>query len=157
VHDPIISEFSSKYWTRGITGAVIALFTTGRYLFILLSGHAAQPLYLALLDLLFVGVTVIYFYFFSRGWKRIQVTDDGIIVDYMLSKKREIIPYANIRSIATYRDQGTVNGRIFAQDLVLEYEGGTLRINGAVYDNYNRIKAQIYNYKYGFDRVRSRY
>jgi hypothetical protein len=158
MHEAVISKFSSGYWLRGCSGAAVIMYITGRYTFILISGRAAQPLGLFFLDLFLVGLTLVYFYFFSKNWKCIKVTDDGIVVEYLLSQKNEVIPYKNIQSIGTYRPTGVSRyGQGYGQDLVLEFDNRSLTISETAYDNYNQIKAQIYNYKYGFDRVRSHY
>ena len=100
--------------------------------------------------LFFALLTVVFFYFFSKGWKTITVGPTGIIVGYVVSRKQIIIPYAEITRMGVYSG-------LFTSDFVIDYGSRSLAFNPNHYDNYEELKGEVYNYTLGFDRHRSQY
>ena len=101
----------------------------------------------------------VYYYFFSKSWKRITVTATEIIIDNLFFKKRLNILYSDITGIGTYRrNSDNMYGYINRQNFVIEFNGNkSISINEGWYDNYDRLTMAVYTYKYGPGHGRERY
>ncbi|SHN30502.1 hypothetical protein [Mucilaginibacter sp. OK098] len=149
----IISNFDTAYYNRAIGGAVVFVVLTGRMLYACLLGNPAPPMAAYIITLLLCGVLWVYYYFFSRSWKRITVTATEIIVYDVVFKKQVIIPYAEITRMGTYRTR-----KGFSQNFAIEFKDDqSVAFNEAWYDNYNKLTMAIYNHKYGPGHARERY
>ena len=150
---PITSSFDTTYYTRAIGGAIVFLGLTGYSLYKCLLSNLANPGSAYAITLLLFGVLWVYYYFFSKSWKRITVTATEIIVYNVVFKKLVIIPYAEITRMGTYRTR-----KGFSQSFVIEFKDDqSVQINEAWYDNYNKLTLAIYYHKYGPGHGRDRY
>lgn len=157
---PIISNFDTAYYNRATCGAVVFLVLTGRMLYACLLGNLVNPIASYAITLLLCGLLWVYYYFFSKSWKRITVTATEIIVYDVVFKKQVTISYAEITGINTYRTQGNNSslGGVFSQNFVIEFKDDqSVAFNEAWYDNYNKLTMAIYNHKYGPGHGRDRY
>jgi hypothetical protein len=151
--ETIISNFDTAYYSRAIFGAVVFLGLTGYSLYRCLLGNLANPGAAYMITLLLFGVLWVYYYFFSKSWKRITVTATEIIVENVVFKKQVTIPYADITRIGTYRTRSA-----FSQSFVIEFKDDqSVAIDEAWYDNYNKLTMAIYYHKYGPGHGRDRY
>jgi hypothetical protein len=156
--EPIISKFYAPYYFKAICGAIIFFMLTVYMICLILSGNLEHPGNAYILAMIFIACLSIYFYFFSKSWKRITVTPTEIIVYDVVLKKQLTVAYSDIIKIDTYRTRSSDRGSSFSQDFVIELSGDRLvTINEAWYDNYNRLTMAIYKNKYGLGQGRDRY
>jgi hypothetical protein len=157
--EPVTSAFSTPYYVRMTVGAIFLSSIAVRLLLACIGGNLANPIGTYGFTAFFLGLLYFYFNYFSRSWKRITVSADGIIVFNVVTRKQYTISYANISHIGTYRmDAGSINGGVFAQDFVIEFNGNrSLILNEDYYDNYKQLTMAIYLYKYGPGHGRERY
>jgi len=151
--EPIISSFDSAYYNRATCGAVVFLVVTGRMLYACLLGNLVNPIASYAITLLLCGLLWVYYYFFSKSWKRITVTATEIIVYDVVFKKQVTIPYTEITRVGTYRTR-----KGFSQSFTIEFKDDqSIAFNEAGYDNYNKLTMAIYYHKYGPGHGRERY
>ena len=157
--EPVISKFYTFYFVKAICGVIIALFFTGLAIYFSLFGNLQYPNNAYFCSVFFSALLCVYFYFFSKSWKRITVTPTEIIFYDVVFKKQLTIPYTDITRIATYRrNSDNKYGFINSQNFVIEFNGNqSITINEAHYENYNRLTMAVYNYKYGPGHGRDRY
>jgi len=156
--EPVISDFYTPYYTRAITGGLLVLWLNWHMISACIRGNLANPAGTYVMTLFSMMLLAVYYYFFSKSWKRITVTPTEIIVDDVVFKKQIKIPYTAITHINAYRTGGNTNGRLFSQDFVIEFDGDqSVSINEAWYDNYNHLTTTIYIHKYGPGHGRERY
>ena len=157
--EPVISKFYTFYFVKSICGGIIALFFTVLAIYFSIFGNLKYPNNAYFCSVFFSVLLCVYFYFFSKSWKRITVTPTEIIVYDVVFKKQITIPYTDITRIGTYRSaSGNISGWAFGQNFVVGFDGDkSVTINEGWYDNYNRLTMAIYNYKYGPGHGRDRY
>jgi hypothetical protein len=157
--EPVISKFYTNYYVSAICGGIIFMVFTGYMLYLSLFVNLANPVGVRLFTIFLFGLLYVYFYFFPKSWKRITVTPTEIMVYDVVFKKQLNIPYTDITRMAVYRPTLSArSGRGFAENFVIEYGANkSVTINEGHYDNYNRLKMAIYNYKLGPGRGRERY
>ena len=158
--EPIVSGFDSAYYFRTICGTAFFLWMPFHRLYQCLTVDLANPVSAYLYTLIWFGALWVYYYFFSKSWKRITVTATEIIVRDIVFKKQITIPYADITGVNTYRTQGYGGrlGAVFSQSFVIEYKGDqSVSFNKGWYSNYNKLTMAIYNHKYGPGHGRERY
>jgi hypothetical protein len=157
--EPVISEFYTNYFVKAVCGGIIVLLLNGYMAYLRLFVNLANPDKAYFFSVFFSGLLCVYFYFFSKSWKRITVTPTEIIVFDVVFKKQLTIPYTDITRMATYRPTPSArSGQGFAENFVIEYGNNkSVTINEGHYDNYSLLKMAIYNYKLGPGRGRERY
>ena len=155
----VVSKFSFSYFLYGIIGSLYlgipALFTD-LWLFFANSYNLLPRFILAIVLNFFAGF---FIYVFSKGWKKITIGPSGIIVDYLFKREQIIIPYDSITHIyrPVYRMQRSQFDTGTTSEIIIEYNNTSLSFKPDYYTNYNELRATLYNYKYGFDRQRSKY
>jgi|GEM_PF-3256281 len=158
IDETIVSEFYTFYYFKAICGAIMLLLVTGYLGCLGLASDLGKEGYIYFF-LLFVFLGI-YFYFFSKSWKRITITPTEILLDDVVLKKQQRIPYTDIKTIDTYRAANNSSrsfGR-YGQDFVMELNNGTqVTFNENYYNNYSKLTMAIYLHKYGPGHGRERY
>ena len=158
IDEPIVSEFYTFYYFKAICGAIILLLVNWYFGYLALFGRLTGQGYgYFVLLFLFLGA---YFYFFSKSWKRITITPTEIIIDNVVFKKQQRIPYTDIKSIDTYRmsNRNNLIFRRYGQSFVMElHNGSSVTFSENYYDNYSELTMAIYLHKYGPGHGRERY
>lgn len=156
--EPVISKFYTNYYLRAICGGIIFICFTGRMLYASLFVNLVNPVGVRLFTIFLLGLLYVYFYFFSKSWKRITVTPTEIIVYDVVFKKQLTIPYTDITRTAIHQSTEGYSIGVFAENLVIEFKGDqSITIDAGHYSNYSRLKMAIYNYTIGPGRGRERY
>jgi hypothetical protein len=158
IDETIVSEFYTFYYFKAICGAIILLLANWYFGYLALSGGLTGSGYgyFALL-LVLLGV---YFYFFSKSWKRVIITPTEILIDDVVFKKQLTIPYTDIKAVGTYRaaNNSSRNFRLYGKDFVMELNNGTsVAFSENYYNNYSKLTMAIYLHKYGPGHGRERY
>lgn len=160
IDETIVSEIYFPYYFKAVCGAILFSWAAGYMGYHCLLGNFAHPGQAYGLTALVFAANGIYYYFFSKSWKRTTVTPTEIIIDYWVLKKQQRIPYTAIKSIDTYRMAGSntsIFGR-YGQSFVMELNNGTtVTFSENYYDNYSKLTMAIYLHKYGPGHGRERY
>ncbi|HEY2581444.1 MAG TPA: hypothetical protein VGI43_06540, partial [Mucilaginibacter sp.] len=125
-----------------------------------LLGNFVNPVAGYLITLFLFGLLWVFYYFFSKSWKRVTITATEIILYDVVFKKQITIAYADITHIATYRTQGysRTSGRAFSQKFVIDFKDDqSVTLDEAWYNNYSKLTMAIYLHKYGPGHGRERY
>jgi hypothetical protein len=158
MHEPVVSKFSVFYYVRAVCGAVFFPLFALCFIYSGMFANLANLWGGIGLELIFILAIGIFFYFFLKSWRKITVGPEGIVVDYLIFRKQFTIPYASITYMGTNRTQGmSRTGYGNVQYFVIEYGSRSIDFKANSYDNYDELKAEIYNYTLGFDRHRSQY
>src|SRR6185312_5330383 len=116
MQETVVSEFYRPYYLRGICGALLFPSAAAYMFYLGLFGNLATPLNAFGFGAMFLAAACIFFYFFTKSWKRVTVTPTEIEVYNVVLNKRFTIPYADIKEIGTYRRPGyTRFGNTFAR------------------------------------------
>lgn len=156
----LVSIFSSDYYLRATTGAIVFLGLTAYTLYHCLLGNLMYPAKAYAVTMILCAVDCLYYHLFSKSWKRVTITETEIIVDHVVFKKKLIVPFSDITSVTNYGSRGNngLMGSAFGHDFVIETKNGqTLRLNEAWYENYKQLTMAIYLQRYGPGHGRERY
>jgi len=159
MNEAVISKFHIFYYVKGVFGSIIVLMLAGYMTRLRLSGNSADPANVYFATAFCITLLAVYYYYFSKSWKRITVTATEIILDNVVFKKQIKIPLTEIGRIVTYRrNSNNVYGWAFSQNFVVEYNGNkSIAINEDWFDNYDQLTMAIYKHKYGPGQGRERY
>ena len=147
----ITSEFRSINWFVQVFIAVIALVFIGMFMREMPAlYHSGDWGRLLLAIALICALVVIYFYRLNKDLKTLTVTEEGINVYYLLTRKEVTILYADIVSISNFISSGDGRGASFtirtcAIELV---NGDEFSFNDIQYDNYTELKDNIWRLKH---------
>ena len=160
MEEPLVSVFNFNYYFRALCGASVFLWATGYMLYHCLLGNFLYTVKVYSITAVLCGSDYLYYYFFSKSWKKITINETEIIVYDVIFKKSTVIPLTAITGINTYRERGPASsyGGAFSQDFVLEFnDDQILSFNEAWYKNYGKLTMAIYTQKYGAGHGRERY
>ena len=70
--EPVISKFYTNYYIKAVCGEIIVLLLNGYMTYLRLFVNLANPGKAYFFSVFFSGLLCVYFYFFSKSWKRIH-------------------------------------------------------------------------------------
>jgi len=148
--ETVTSKFSLQYLVKipAIIGFLVLVLTASvRYANSL--GDEVSSLEICLMSLVLIGLIAVVLYFSPPT--KIIVSKDHIILNNYLSRKQRVIQYTDIAKTNTMRINQTIKGGTSSNyqrlQITLNNED-VISFNETDYDNYNALKAAIYDHKF---------
>jgi len=140
---PVTSNLTKIYWFKA---AVFSLFVFTSMIACIHYSVNYNPAALLSTGIFSLVLVIVYIYLAIRLTRKITAAPDGLIIEYLLTKRQIIINYDDITHVENIRVNGNRENALFPsfRSLAIEISTGeNLSINESDFNNYDDLKEAI--------------